>query len=135
MMLRSRCIQSSQSSVPSAAAVRNRLLHDRTMRHHELDLPLTYLTPAEQHRQVLQVARSFKHHYLAQIEYHDDCQLTIALVKPADLRRAAHEIWVDAAGNVSVHRGDMPTMPARPLRPVSVALSIALVCLFLIILI
>jgi hypothetical protein len=135
MMLRSRRIQFSQSPVPSAATVRNRLLHDRTMRHHEPDPPTTCRTPAEQHRQILQVARSFKFHYLAQIDYHDDRQLTIALVKPADLRRAAHEIWVDAAGNVSVHHRNMPTTLVRPLRPVSIALSIALVCLFLIILI
>ena len=135
MMLRSRRIQFSQSPVPSAATVRNRLLHDRTMRHHEPDPPTTCLTPAEQHRQILQVARSFKFHYLAQIDYHDDRQLTIALVKPVDLRRAAHEIWVDAAGNISVQHRDGQPVFHRLLRPILVGLFTALVCLFLFILI
>jgi hypothetical protein len=134
-MLRSRRIQSSQSPAPSAAMVRDRLLLDKTMRHHEQNLHVISLSPIEQHRQVLQIARSFKHHYLAQIDYHDDRQLTIALVKPANLRRAAHEIWVDAAGNVSVHRRDSQPVFSRLLRPIIVGLLTALVCLFLIILI
>lgn len=132
-MLRSRRIQSGQSPIHSAATVRNRLLADRTMRHHEHTLPIVHLSPAEQRHQVLQIVRSFKHHYLAQLNYHDDRHLTIALVKSADFRRPAHEIWVDAAGNVSVHHRDMQSTSYRLLRPVCVALSIMLVCLFVII--
>jgi hypothetical protein len=133
-MLRSRRIQSGQPPIRSAATVRNRLLADRTMRHHEHSCwYVVHLSPAEQRHQALQIVRSFKHHYLAEINYHDDRHLTIALVKPADARRPAHEIWVDAAGNVSVHHRGTPWTPYRLLRPVCVALSIALVCLFVII--
>jgi hypothetical protein len=113
--------------------VRNRLLLDTTMRYHERNLHVVHLSPTEQCHQVLQIASSFKHHYLAQIDYHDDCQLTIALVKPVDLRRTAHEIWVDAAGNVSVHHRDMQPAFYRLLRPILVVLLTTLVCLFLII--
>jgi hypothetical protein len=132
-MLRSRRIQFGQSPAPSAGMVRDRLLLDTTMRHHERTLHAVHLSPTEQCRQVLQIARSFKHHYLAQIDYHDDYQLTIALVKPVDLRRAAHEIWVDAAGNVSVRHRDMRPAVCRLLRPILVVLLTTLVCLFLII--
>jgi hypothetical protein len=132
-MLRSRRLQSGQLSLRSAAAVRNRLLSDRTMRHHEHNMHVVHLSPAEQRHQALQIVRSFKHHYLAQFSYHDDRHLTIALVKPADIRRPAHEIWVDAAGNVSVHHRAMQSRNYRLLRPICVALSIALVCLSVII--
>jgi hypothetical protein len=129
-MLRSRRLQSGQPPLHSATTVRNRLLSDRTMRHCE---HVVHLSPAEQRRQALQIVRSFKHHYLAQLSYHDDRHLTIALVKPADTRRPAHEIWVDAAGNVSVHHRDIQSKNYRLLRPICVALSIVLVCLSVII--
>jgi hypothetical protein len=132
-MLRSRRLQSGQPPFHSAATVRNRLLSDRTMRHHEHDVDVVRLSPAEQRYRALQIVRSLKHHYLAQLDYHDDRHLTIALVKPADSRRPAQEIWVDAAGNVSVHYREMQSTNIRPLRPICVALSIALVCLSVII--
>ncbi len=132
-MLRSRRIDSSHSPAHTAATVRNRLLRDTTMRHHERCLNTACLSPVEQHRQALQIARSFKHHYLAQIIYHDDYQMTTALVKPADRRRPAHEIWVDATGNVSVHHQDIRSASQHLSRRVLFVLSIVLVCLFLII--
>jgi hypothetical protein len=108
-MLRSRHMGSAKIPPYSAATVRSRLLHDNTMRH-SLGVAMC-LSPAEQHRQAVRITHGFKHHYLAEITYLDDCQMTVAVIRSVNMRHPAHEIWVDATGNVSVHHQD-----TRPMR-------------------
>jgi len=121
----------------TATLARERLLRDREMRRnkpsHALSPlpapPITaafpllaarpgrrFLTPPEQRQQVIQIARNFRSHYLANITYLDDIKMTVAVVRPTHARRkecdGPHEICVDAAGNVSVSRCNL----ARPSR-------------------
>jgi hypothetical protein len=108
-MLRSRRMGSAKMPPYSAATVRSRLLRDKTMRNN-LDVAMC-LSPAEQHRQAVKITHGFRHHYLAEITYLDDCQMTVAVIRSVNARHPAHEIWVDATGNVSVHHQD-----TRPIR-------------------
>lgn len=112
-MLRSRRMVSTPQAMPDpAATARSRLLCDNTIRH---TLNRTaYLSPAEQRQQAVQIAHSFTHHYLAKLTYLDDCQTTIAMIRPIDTRQPACQIWVDAIGNVSVCPQHLPSTTAHP---------------------
>jgi hypothetical protein len=110
-MLRSRRMDSARTTPCTAATVRSRLLRDKTMRNH-LD-GAACLSPAEQLRQAVQITHGFKHHYLAEIAYLDACRMTVAVVRPVDTRRPAHEIWVDDIGNVSVRHQDLRSIQHR----------------------
>lgn len=111
------------SSQSSAWTARHRLLDDRQMRcHHALRGRLTpssdtirpqasfprKLSLTEQQRQAIQIARTFDRHYLAALHYGDDDGVVTALLQPVRRRavqqEVAHEIRVDAAGNVMVAR-------------------------------
>ncbi|HVO69532.1 MAG TPA: hypothetical protein VMT24_05775 [Aggregatilineaceae bacterium] len=76
-----------------------------------------HLTPLDQKRQAIQIAQSYGSHYLAEISYHDDRQMTVAILKPAQIRRHAldvpHMIYVDSAGNVNVFSSAQSPVPAR----------------------
>lgn len=65
-----------------------------------------FLSPQEQRRRVMDVARSFEGHYLAAIDFMADRNLTVGTVKPVrSTQRAVSEvvqICVDAQGNVSI---------------------------------
>jgi len=113
-----------------AAAARERLLQDQAMRRNHADpqfspldpalfrlrdaipplrvsqLATGRLSPSEQRKQALLVARSLKGQYLSGIMYLEDCQTTVAIVRPIHKQKGdvPHQISVDAAGNVSVHR-------------------------------
>lgn len=126
----------------AAVAARDRLLHDKAMRRsygetsergttprHAVtvtyvapaDEPdLTYLapdaeqlSPLEQQQRALQVARSFKDTYLAEVSYLAERQLAIATIRPVLAQRNAldtpHRICVDAEGNINVFRLSGPT--------------------------
>lgn len=110
-MLRPRRMDLAKTTPYTAATVRNRLLRDRAMRNHLDDAAC--FSPAEQHWQAVQLTHGFKHHYLAEITYLDDCRMTIAKVRPVDTRRPAHEIWIDAIGNVSVRYQDLHSLRHR----------------------
>jgi hypothetical protein len=94
-----------------------------------------HLSPLDQKRQAIQIAQSFRSHYLAEITYHDDRQMTVAILKPTQIRRHAldvpHLIHIDAAGNVSVSCSERPQDPARTLTIgwVLLAISVALILL------
>jgi hypothetical protein len=118
------------SSQSSALTARDRLLHDRQMRcYHTMSgsqsgalafSPSSIIRPqalsprklslAEQQRQAIQIARTFDHHYLAAMRYGDEDGVVTAIIKPIQRRDArrevAHEIGVDAAGNVNIARCD-----------------------------
>lgn len=111
-MIHSKHMTASKFLPPSAAVVRDRLQRDQVMRLHP---GTTCLLPSEQHRQAVQIARCFEHHYLAEVTYLDDCQMTVALVKPIHTRQPAYEIWVDSAGSVRVFHRDTPSAPGRVL--------------------
>jgi hypothetical protein len=91
----------------TAATVRHRLLCDRIMRHNRDTAVLPRLSPAEQYRQAMQIARCFKHHYLAEITCSDDHLMTVAVVRPVVPRHPTYEIWIDIIGNVSVQHRHM----------------------------
>lgn len=74
------------------------------------------LTRADQERRARQVASSFRQHMVADITYHAEQQITVATLRPigaaAQPDESAHQICVEANGNVSVlHHGDTP-LPA-----------------------
>jgi hypothetical protein len=113
----------------SASIVRERLRRDQTMRHYATTAALAdqteddffgspsptlvehdVLSPNEQMRQATQIAHSFRDHYLAEVEYYHDCQVTVVTIKPASARRSgpSQEIWVDAAGNTTVRQCAQP---------------------------
>lgn len=109
----------------SAGTARERLLHDCQMRCSQetparcspastLSSPGIFrqalspyqLSSAEQQRQAIQIARTFNHHYLATIHHESEDRGVIAVVRPipgrTHRREVAHEIYVDAVGNVNV---------------------------------
>jgi hypothetical protein len=110
-MLRSNRMGSAKTPTHTAVTVRSRLLRDTTMRNNLATA--AWLSPAEQHWQAVQLTRGFRHHYLAEITYLDDCRMTVAIVKPVDTRRPAQEIWVDGIGNVSVHQQELHSIRHR----------------------
>jgi hypothetical protein len=125
-------------SVPppnSASIVRHRLLHDRLMRRHSS--AVIELSPVEQRRHAVQVAHCFKGCYLADITYHEDCQMTVAVVRAVNTRQPAHEIWVDSTGNVNVYRRDNGSFRNIPGQMVMIpgllliALSVLLLAIYL----
>lgn len=67
-----------------------------------------HLSPLEQQQRALQVARSFKDAYLADVSYLAERQLAVATIRPVLTQRNAmdvpHRICVDAEGNVNVLR-------------------------------
>ncbi len=145
---------------PSAAVARERLLHDPTMRHHNtgriagsrlpaspvtVTFPALFidphadealahqrLSPEAQHWQAVQVARSFKNHYLAEVHYCDDRQSTIAVIRPIHVRRNSNqgpqEICVDSAGNVNLsHLGARQSLARRVLSRMLVVAAVVCV--------
>lgn len=130
----------------TASIARDRLLRDQAMRRNKTPLPgfsplpvppitetfasqdarrafsstrsFHYLSPLDQKREVIQIAQSFRGHYVAEITYHDDHQTTIALLRPIRIRHHSldvpHEISVDASGNVNVSSCEPAQTPARP---------------------
>lgn len=118
------------SSQRSAEMARERLLNDRQIHRnrnfHADGLPLpsdpfsglpatgpfspafaqNLLTSSEQKRQAIQIAQTFRQHYLAVITYHEDCRVVVATVRPIHARNyrrdVAHDIHVDPAGNVNI---------------------------------
>ena len=145
-MFSSQPIDLATSRSPSAAAARERLLHDSQMRRNRVSLteisPLpapaiteTFpalaaraafspgwsfhrLSPLDQKRQAIQIAQSFKGHYLAEVTYHHDRQMTVAILRPIQIRHhtldVPHEIRVDAVGNVGVFCCEPFQTPVRP---------------------
>ena len=87
-----RRLESTNAATHTAATARNRLLCDQTMRRHQPNQAC--LSPAEQARQAVLIAQSFKQHYLAEIRYLDHIQTTVAVIKPVHARAAIHEICV-----------------------------------------
>jgi hypothetical protein len=144
-MFSSQLIDLAASRSRTATTARERLLRDREMRCNRGPLTGTsplpapavtetfsaldtrpacsvawsfhHLSPLDQTRQAIRIAQSFKSHYLAEITYHDDCQMTIAVLRPTQIRHHSldvpHEIRVDAAGNVSVSCYEPTQIPAR----------------------
>ncbi|HML24959.1 MAG TPA: hypothetical protein PKD09_25115 [Aggregatilinea sp.] len=122
----------------AASAARARLMQDSAMRRNHptfnsrtlLPSPLTVtfatlatepdittvlpdaesLTPAEQQQRALQIARTLKGGYLADLTYLADRRIAVATVCPIlDQRNpldVPHKVCVDADGNVSVIRND-----------------------------
>jgi hypothetical protein len=64
------------------------------------------LTASEQRTQVLVIARNFANHYLAEIKFLADRNITVALVQPSPCanprKNPPHRISVDAHGNAEV---------------------------------
>jgi hypothetical protein len=130
----------------TASIARDRLLHDQATRRNKAPLPgfsplpappitktfaaqdarralsapwsFHHLSPLDQKREAIQIARSFRSHYVAEITYHDDHQTTIARLRPIHVRHhgldVPHEIHVDASGNVNVSSCEPPEAPTRP---------------------
>jgi hypothetical protein len=81
------------------------------------------LSPAEQKRRAIQIARSFKRHIMSELRYDDYSQSVVAVMKPAPTAdgapQASHRIRVDADGNINVcEEGvdcDNPASPHRSL--------------------
>lgn len=73
------------------------------------------LSRAEQERRARQVAQSFRGHYLAELTYHPEQQIALATIRPRAAQEpdAAHQICVEANGNVSVlhHAGPLLAEP------------------------
>jgi hypothetical protein len=90
----------------TADNARERLLSDRVMRHHrtpgaqpaapaitvtfpslsaglQLARDLGCLSPTEQKRRAVQIARGFKSHYLSELSYNSASGLAVALLRPA----------------------------------------------------
>lgn len=111
----------------AALSARERLLGDSTMRRNQPDYsadqhppappitvtyetvsgsdlcaPPTLFTRSEQERRAIQIARSFKHHYLSEMAHHDRKQLVVAILRPVGTRSAPLRISVDPDGNVNV---------------------------------
>jgi len=67
-----------------------------------------YLSRGDQERRARQVAHSFRGHVLVDLTYHAEQQMTIATIRPKDIAAqpndSAHQICVEANGNVSVLR-------------------------------
>ncbi len=67
------------------------------------------LARADQERRARQVANSFRQHMLVNLTYHAEQQMTIATIQPKDgiaqPHDTAHQICVEANGNVSVLHG------------------------------
>jgi hypothetical protein len=140
-MFNSSPITATVSRQSTALAARERLFRDPAMRHNRPtytanpDPPVSpttvtfsaadlnsdprtsdhRLSPAEQRRQAVQVAKSFKRHYLSEISYLDGCRLAVAVIRPTGLPHGpadiAQKICVDVDGNVSVIAYD--AFPAR----------------------
>lgn len=130
----------------TASIARDRLLRDHAMRRNKAPLPgfsplpappitetfaaqdarrafsatwsFHHLSPLDQKREAIQIARSFRSHYVAEITYHDDHRTTTALLRPIQVRHHSldvpHEISVDASGNVNVSCCEPSQAPARP---------------------
>lgn len=64
-----------------------------------------HLSPADQRRQALHIARSFAGHYLTEIAYLPDQRLAVATIRPVPASHAydvPRQISVDDAGNVDI---------------------------------
>lgn len=88
------------TDLPSAGLARARLLHD--VAHTRFDDSRLSLTPNDQTRFALQIAKSFKQHYVTEIVYLQDRQVAAATIKPVSQTDIPHTITVDADGNVDV---------------------------------
>lgn len=142
-MLSTSPVRSRKTRASSAATVRQRLLQDQTMRRNttrragmsplpaspitatfpalfidpqaDAALAQAHLSPRAQHAQAIQIARSFKEHYLAEIRYCDERKATIAIIRPIHVKRGTHtphEICVDSAGNVNLYHLGAAQSPA-----------------------
>jgi len=144
-MLSTSPMRSRKQRASSAATVRERLLQDPTLRRNitgragtsplppapitvtfpalfaetlpDAALAQACLTPRAQHAQAVQIARSFRNHYLAEIRYCDERQATIAIIRPIHARRGnqtPQKICVDSAGNVNLyHLGAAQSLVGR----------------------
>jgi hypothetical protein len=162
-MFSSQPVNLASASRCTAATARERLLRDREMRRNRGPSPgaaplpappvtetfpalavrpalsaawsFHHLSPLDQKRQAIQIAQSFRSHYLAEIAYHDDRQMTVAILRPIQIRHhtldVPHKICVDAAGNVGVFCSEPSQVPARTLAIgwVLLAISVSLIVL------
>ncbi|HEX3053073.1 MAG TPA: hypothetical protein VHP83_20610 [Aggregatilineaceae bacterium] len=111
----------------SAATLRERLLSDPQIRRNqpaytsppaELVAPITVtfasanvhpcLSAAEQQQRAIQVAKSYKSHFLAEYSYRDDQNVAVAVIRPRSASDSVQQICVDADGNVSILADDLP---------------------------
>ncbi len=102
-------------TVCPAVTARTRLLKDRALRRNSAPAPISWvspsrsqghLSPAIQRQHALNIARSFEHHYLAGITFDPSTHTTVAVIRPARHKSAAHEraysIRINAHGEVVV---------------------------------
>lgn len=92
---------------PSAGLARARLLKDIAHTRFSVASAAAYptsasLSPDQQTRFAIQIAQSFKQHYLTEVVYLNDCQMAAATIKPANHTDIPHTIYVDTDGNVDV---------------------------------
>ena len=87
------------SASGSAITARERLLQDKIVR--AIDNRL--LSSSEQNRQALGAARSFRNHYLSEIAFIPEDNITVAVVRPSAAQKdTSYAITVDATGNTNV---------------------------------
>ncbi len=108
----------------SATTLRERLLSDPQMRRNQAasqGSPAEWVTPitatfadhprlsaTEQKQRALQVAKSYKSHFLAEYRYRDDQNLAVAVIRPRSTSDSVQQICVDADGNVSILDENLP---------------------------
>ena len=98
-----------------AVTARARLLNDRVMRRNAPSVATSWVSPRRgqghlssdiQRQHVLNIARSFEHHYLSGISFDPSTHTTVAVIKPVRHKSAAHErahsIRINAHGEVVV---------------------------------
>jgi hypothetical protein len=144
------------SASGSAIIARERLLQDPTVRQpsiHQADpgppqpssaafwtphpnaMDNGLLSSSEQKQQALSVARSFRDHYLSEIAFFPEDNITLAVVRPSAAQKdTSYAITVDATGNTNVEpvpgQGTSPQRLRRVLLGTStIVLIIALLIL------
>jgi hypothetical protein len=144
------------SASGSAIIARERLLQDKTVRQPSIRQadsgpPPSFaaafwapqpnatdnglLSSSEQKQQALSVARSFRDHYLSEIAFFPEDNITVAVVRPSATQKdTSYAITVDATGNTSVE--PMPGQGASPqrLRRVLLGTSVTVLIIALLIL-
>jgi hypothetical protein len=97
------------ANAPSAGLARARLLHDVAHTRFQEPQPASQaktladsLSPDEQTSYAIQIAKSFKQHYLSEVLYLKDSRMAAATLKPINPADIPHTIYVDSDGNVDV---------------------------------
>jgi hypothetical protein len=96
----------------SSKVARQRLLCDPTLRRNQTPVmrETDGLSPDEQLFQAAEIARGFPGHYLADVSYIAERQITVAIAKPIRPNKYQYptEIWIDPIGNTSIRRIETP---------------------------